>query len=455
MNTPWTPNSWHTRPAAQQPSYDDASALERVLHELSTLPPLVTSGEVLALKNQLAAAARGEAFLLHAGDCAESFAGCRPDAITAQLKILLQMSLVLVHGTGRRVVRVARLAGQYGKPRSDDVETRAGVSLPSYRGDNVNHAEFSKAARAPDPELLLRGYERAALTLNFVRALVDGGFADIHHPEQWDLSFAHHSPLREEYERVVHEIRASLDFARTLTGEDHPALSRVDFFMSHEALLLGYEQALTRRVPRRDGWFNLSTHLPWIGVRTSNADGAHVEYARGLSNPIGVKVGPSSEPAELVRLLEAIDPSREPGRVTIIHRFGASRIRKALPPIIQAVTEAGRQGLWVCDPMHGNTEVVVPTAGAGAGQPMKTRAFSNVMGELECAFAVHAECGTHLGGVHIEVTGEDVTECTGGSRGLSDADLARAYRSAVDPRLNAEQALELSMLLARHVRAAR
>ncbi|MEY4535565.1 MAG: hypothetical protein RLZZ246_1883 [Planctomycetota bacterium] len=451
--TAWTPSSWTARTAAQQPTYDDRAALDRVLEELASLPPLVTSGEVLALKQQLAAAARGEAFVLQAGDCAESFAQCRPDAITAQLKILLQMSLVLVHGSGRRVVRVARLAGQYAKPRSAETESRDGISLPAYRGDNVNRSGFTAEARRPDPELLLRGYERAALTLNFVRALVDGGFADIHHPEQWDLSFAHASPSRAEYERIVHEIRASLDFARTLTGADHPALSRVDFFTSHEALVLPYEQALTRRVPRRDGWFNLSTHLPWVGMRTASADGAHVEYARGLSNPVAIKVGPATDPADLVRALESIDPHREPGRITLIHRFGAGAIEAGLPPVLRAVHAAGWRGLWICDPMHGNTETVVPASGPGAGQPVKTRVFAKVMRELELAFAVHASCGTHLGGVHIEVTGDDVTECTGGSRGLSDADLARAYRSAVDPRLNAEQALELSMLLARHLRA--
>ncbi|MGA1373104.1 MAG: 3-deoxy-7-phosphoheptulonate synthase, partial [Pseudomonadales bacterium] len=373
-------------------------------------------------------------------DCAESFAQCRPDAITAQLKILLQMSLVLVHGSGRRVVRVARRAGKYAKPRAAETESRDGISLPADRGDNVNRSGFTAEARRPDPELLLRGYERAALTLNFVRALVDGGFADIHHPQQWDLSFAHASPSRAEYERIVHEIRASLDFARTLTGADHPALSRVDFFTSHEALVLPYEQALTRRVPRRDGWFNLSTHLPWIGMRTASADGAHVEYARGLSNPVAMKVGPATDPSDLVRALESIDPHREPGRITLIHRFGAGAIEAGLPPVLRAVHAAGWRGLWICDPMHGNTE--------NSQSGFKTRRFENILHELESAAEIHRAMNSHLGGVHVELTGENVTECTGGARGLSDVDLQRAYKSTVDPRLNYEQSLELALRLA-------
>ncbi|MFO0828179.1 MAG: 3-deoxy-7-phosphoheptulonate synthase class II [Phycisphaerales bacterium] len=447
----WSPVSWRRLRAEQQPEYPDPEAAEAVVREISRLPPLVTSGEIETLKRQLAEAARGERFLLQGGDCAESFDECDSPHIAALLKILLQMSLVLTHGTRKRVIRVGRFAGQYAKPRTSPVETRDGVTLPAYRGDIVNRTGFSPAERIADPINLLRGYERSALTLNFIRALVDGGFADLHHPEQWDLDFVRHSPLAADYQRIVESIGESLRFMETLAGTQVGQINRVDFYTSHEGLILLYEQAQTRQVPHRKGWFNLSTHFPWIGVRTSTLGTAHIEFFRGIANPIGLKVGPDSTPEALVALVEALDPNREPGRLTLIHRFGAHRIAKCLPALIAAVRATGRTVLWSCDPMHGNTESVVPAEGPWAGRSVKTRKFAHILAELEQAFEIHREAGTILGGVHLELTGENVTECTGGARGLSEVDLSKSYRSQVDPRLNYEQALEMAMLIARRM----
>ncbi|MBV6415719.1 MAG: Phospho-2-dehydro-3-deoxyheptonate aldolase [Steroidobacteraceae bacterium] len=438
--TSWHPASWQSRPAQQQPRYPDSAALERVVAELSRLPPVVVSWEVEALREQLAAAQRGEAFLLQGGDCAETFAGCESDKIAKQLKILLQMSLVLLHGLKKPVIRVGRMAGQYAKPRSADTETRNGATLPSYRGDLVNLPEFTAEARTPDPELLLRGYERAALTLNFVRALVAGGFADLHHPEYWDLGFVHHSPQKEAYQRIANSIADSLDFLEGISGRRVHEAIRATFFASHEGLLLHYEQAQTRFIPRQSRWYDLSTHMPWIGMRTAQLDGAHVEYFRGIANPVGVKVGAAMDNEWLQGLVATLNPQNVPGRLTLIHRLGVREIESALPRMINAVRETGHSVLWVCDPMHGNTE----TSTGG----LKTRRFENILREIELAFRIHHDMGSVLGGVHIELTGEDVTECTGGARGLSDADLQRAYLSTVDPRLNYEQALELALLIA-------
>jgi 3-deoxy-7-phosphoheptulonate synthase len=436
----WSPTRWTLRPAEQQPTYRDAAALERVVAELSRLPPTVVSWEVDDLKRQIADAQQGRRFLLQGGDCAETFADCESGQIARKLKILLQMSLVLLHGLKKPVIRVGRFAGQYAKPRSADTETRDGVTLPSYRGDLVNRPGFTAAEREPDPELLLRGYERAALTLNFIRALVDGGFADLHHPEYWDLGFVHHSPLRDQYRQLVASISDSLDFYEAMSGNRVHEASRAPFYASHEALHLLYEQAQTRFLPRRSRWYNLSTHLPWIGMRTAKLDGAHVEYCRGISNPVGVKVGPSMGAEWVQGLCEVLNPGREPGRLVLIHRMGAGQIEAKLPPLIDAVRATGVPVLWVCDPMHGNTE--------STQSGLKTRRFDNIVSELESAFRIHAEVGSYLGGVHFELTGEDVTECTGGARGLADGDLARDYRSQVDPRLNYEQALELAMRIA-------
>lgn len=441
----WAPDSWTRRAALQQPEYPDAAALQRALRELAQLPPLVTSWEVVALKEQLARAAAGECFVLQGGDCAERFADCSSQRIANQLKILIQMSLVLVQGARQPVVRIGRFAGQYAKPRSADFEDVDGVRLPSYRGDLINRPEATLEARTPDPNLLLRGYERAALTLNFIRALVKGGFADLHHPEYWDLDWTQHSPQADEYHRLLRSITDSLRFMENILGTPAGGSDRIDFYTSHEALHLGYEQAQTRQVPHRTGYYNLSTHFPWIGIRTIAPDGAHVEYMRGLVNPIGMKVGQATPPEMLVRLMELLDPANEPGRLTLIHRFGAERIATGLPPLVQAVRATGRRVLWICDPMHGNTK--------STSNGFKTRDFGEIESELSQAFDIHQRCGSHLGGVHIELTGENVTECTGGARGLNENDLHRAYETEVDPRLNYEQSLELALLVAGRLRA--
>jgi 3-deoxy-7-phosphoheptulonate synthase len=443
-SSPWTPDSWRRRRALQQPEYPDAAALDRALAELRRLPPLVTSWEVASLREQLAEAAAGHGFVLQGGDCAERFADCTSPRITNMLKVLLQMSLVLVVGAQRPVVRIGRFAGQYAKPRSSDFETREGVRLPSYRGDLVNGSEFSAEARTPDPQRLLRGYERAALTLNFIRALVKGGFADLHHPEYFDLDWVRHSPLADEYHRTVETIGDSLRFMEHILGIRAGATDRIDFFTTHEALHLGYEEAQTRVVPRRPGWFNLSTHFPWAGMRTNDPAGAHVEYLRGIENPVGVKVGPGFTRERVARWMELLDPRRSPGRLTLIHRFGAKSIGDALPSLIEAVRAEGGRPLWICDAMHGNTQT---TSGG-----VKTRSFEDVYSEVDRAFDIHHATGGKLGGVHLELTGENVTECIGGARGQSSQDLARAYESEIDPRLNYEQSLELAFLIARKMK---
>jgi 3-deoxy-7-phosphoheptulonate synthase len=440
----WSPGSWRQRPALQQPVYDDPAALARVWDELRGLPPLVTSWEVFELRRQLAEAAAGQRFVLQAGDCAERFEDCTAPRIVNTLKVLLQMSLVLVVGAQRPVTRIGRFAGQYAKPRSEDTETRDGVSLPSYRGDLVNRPEFTAAARRADPQNLLTGYYRAALTLNFIRTLTRGGFADLHHSEYFDLDWVEHSPLATEYRRLVATITDSLQFMENVLGVRAGEANTIDFFTAHEALHLAWEEAQTRSVPRRPGWFNLSTHFPWVGIRTNQVEGAHVEFLRGVENPIGVKVGGATTPEQLTRLIEILDPGRTPGRLTLIHRFGAGAIESGLPRLIAAAHAAGARPLWICDPMHGNTQVTATG--------LKTRNFDDVRAEVERAFDVHSACGQTLGGIHVELTGENVTECLGGARGLSVGDLERDYRSEVDPRLNYEQALELGFLVARKMK---
>jgi 3-deoxy-7-phosphoheptulonate synthase len=437
----WTPTSWQARPAAQQPVYPDPKALQLVLSQLARLPPLVTSWEIKNLKHQLAEATRGERFLLQGGDCSESFDDCESSAIASKLKILLQMSLVLVQGGKKRVTRIGRFAGQYAKPRSADSETRDGVTLPSYRGDMINRSGFTAEDRAANPDLLLRAYERSGLTINFIRSLIEGGFADLHHPEYWGLGFVANSPHAAEYMRMVESIGESLRFMETLTGSVMADINRVDFFTSHEGLHLCYEQAQTRTVPRRPGWYNLSTHFPWIGDRTRSLDGAHMEYFRGIANPIGVKIGPSVTPETLLALAERLNPQNEPGRLTFIHRFGSDRVGKCLPPLAEAIRRSGHQVLWCCDPMHGNTE----TTKSG----IKTRRFEKILGEIEASYRILKDAGAHLGGVHFELTGDNVTECIGGASGVTEDDLSRDYRTTLDPRLNYEQAMEMALLLAR------
>lgn len=443
----WNPASWRHREALQQVAYRNHAELAEVLDHLAGLPPLVTSWETRALKDRLAEAGNGHGFILQGGDCAERFEDCKTDIIANRLRILLQMSLVLVYGLKTRVTRVGRFAGQYAKPRSRDTESRQGKTLPCYRGDIINGVPFTSEAREPDPQRMLQAYSYSAMTLNLVRALAESGFADLHHPEYWDLNFVKHDPLAKEYHEMVAAIRDAVAFMETVSDSPMHSLERATFFTSHEALHLPYEEALTRHVPYQNGAYNLSTHLPWIGARTADHDGAHVEYMRGIKNPIGLKVGPSIAPSDVTRLAKTLNADDEPGRLVLIHRLGAEYIEDALPPLIEAVQKSGTPVVWMSDPMHGNTELT--------DSGIKTRRFENILSELEQAFDIHAAENSHLGGVHFELTGENVTECTGGARGLEDADLLHAYKSQVDPRLNYEQSLEMAFLIVRKKKAMR
>lgn len=447
----WAVNSWRSRPAAQQVEYPDPAQLDAELARLHQLPPLVTSWEIERLKSLLADAQQGKRFVLQGGDCAETIADCRPETITNKLKILLQMSLVLVHGLKKPVVRVGRFAGQYAKPRSSPTETRGGVTLPSYFGDLVNRSEFTPAARQPDPRMLTSAYQHAAMTLNFIRSLVEGGFADLHHPEYWDLSFfrsAGLSPaMREEYERMTRNLADGLKFMEALGEKAVDDLTRVEFFTSHEGLNLFYESAQTRTVPRRPGHYNLSTHLPWIGDRTRAIDGAHIEFFRGIRNPVGIKLGAKTTAKDVAALVETLNPCDEPGKLVLITRLGAAGVEGALPGLIEAAAGTGKRVLWMCDPMHGNSM----TTASG----IKTRRFEDISAELQATIAIHEKAGTHLGGVHFELTGEDVTECVGGASGVTEAGLNTNYATACDPRLNYQQALELAFVLARRMKVGR
>ncbi len=436
----WQPDSWQQKTVGQSPIYKNQDHVADVIGRLSSLPPIVTSWEIESLRERIASAQQGKAFVLQGGDCAEAFDECTSELIVQKLKILLQMSVVIVSGLKKPVIRVGRMAGQYAKPRSANVETVDGVTLPCYRGDLVNRVPFTAEDREPNPDLMLRGYERAALTYNFVRSLIDGGFADLHHPENWDLDFVSHSPLADEYRQLVKTVADGLDFFESMTGEKIYRARRVDFYSAHEGLHLPYEQAQTRYLEHRKKWFNLTTHFPWIGLRTSELSGAHIEYFRGIANPIGVKIGKETTPEQLTDLMEVLNPDNEAGRLTFIHRFGAGQVSQNLPRLIDTVQKVGARVLWVCDPMHGNTEK--------SESGLKTRRFDKILSELQQAFQTHQECGSYLGGVHLELTGGHVTECTGGARGLTDADLKRAYRTQVDPRLNYEQAMEVAMRIA-------
>ena len=440
----WSVDSWRSRPVAQAIPYEDEAELAQAVGMLRALPPLVTSFEIEKLKSLIARAQRGECFVLQGGDCAESLADCRPGPIAAKLKILLQMSVVLTHGGNRRVVRVGRFAGQYAKPRSKPFETRDGMTLPNYFGDLVNRPEFTPEARRADPMLLVEGYKHAAMTLNFIRSLTESGFADLHHPEYWDLSFMESATLpaelRTKYEQLITSVEKSLRFVESLGDAAVRELQRVEFFTCHEGLHLDYESALTQTVPRREGYYDLSTHLPWIGERTRQLDGAHVEFFRGIQNPVGVKVGPTAKPGDVLGLLDVLDPDNTPGKIVLITRMGADKVREVLPTILERVSQTGRHVLWTCDPMHGNTHAT--TSGR------KTRDFDAILRELEGCIEVHRDQGTILGGVHFELTGDDVTECTGGAEGLTEDDLERNYATLCDPRLNYRQALELSFRIA-------
>lgn len=443
MDNSWSPVSWHAKPAEQQPNYEDQQAVGEVLEQLGKLPPLVTSWEVETLKGRLGNAVRGEAFLLQGGNCAERFDECTSDSIVRQLKVLLQMSLVLVYGSKKRVIRMGRFGGQYAKPRSADMETREGVCLPSYRGDLINRNPFTPDDRRPNPLWMLRGYERAALTLNFIRALSVGGFADLHHPENWDLAFVRRMETSAKYDRLLKSLGEAIRFLEAIVDVSAPELERVDFFASHEGLHLLYEQSQTREVPRRNGWYNLTTHMPWIGNRTRNLDGAHVEYFRGIQNPIGVKIGNECDPDEIAELARILNADRVPGRLTLIHRLGIDSVESQLPTLIAAVQDTQVPVLWSCDPMHGNT--------VSTDTGLKTRSFDKILAELLASFRIHRECGSHLGGVHLELTGENVTECVGGSGAVTESDLPTAYKTQVDPRLNYEQAMEIAFLIANEI----
>jgi len=446
--TDWSVESWKSHPAVHQPVYADASAVDTAVAKLRSLPPLVTSWEIERLKGELAEAQVGERFLLQGGDCSESLADCTSETIANKLKILLQMSLVLVQGARKPITRVGRFAGQYAKPRSSPTDTRAGVTLPSYCGDLINAHEFTPEARQPNPHLMVRCYQHAAMTLNFIRSLIDAGFADLHHPEYWELAFCDNAKLHDEYHAMVWRLADSIRFMETIAGQSIDDLTRVEFFTSHEGLHLLYESAGTRTVPRREGYYNLTTHLPWIGDRCRALDGAHVEYFRGIRNPVGVKIGPSATADDLLPLIDRLNPNNEPGRLVLIHRMGLANVKRCLPPLLAAVNAADRRVLWVCDPMHGNTK---SASGNGANPGRKTREFADILAELDSAFDLHARAGTYLGGVHFELTGDHVTECTGGARGLSEADLDVNYRTTCDPRLNYEQSLEMSFLIARRL----
>jgi 3-deoxy-7-phosphoheptulonate synthase len=431
------------RAAGQQPDWPDPVALAEVTAELAALPPLVFAGECDQLQSRLAAVARGEAFVLQGGDCAETFAGATAEAVHAKLQTLLQMAVVLTYGASIPIVKIGRLAGQFAKPRSRDTETRDGVELPAYRGDAVNGFEFTAASRTPDPGRLLRAYHSAAVTLNQCRAFTTSGYADLDQVHAWNQDFVRASPAGQRYERLAGEIDRALAFMRAC-GSYPDELRTVELYSSHEALLLPYEQALTRTDSRSGGSYDLSAHFLWIGERTRAIDGAHVEFAASIRNPIGLKVGPGATPAELLALIRALSPDGEPGRLTLITRIGAKQIRAVLPPLVEAVRAEGIPVAWVCDPMHGNT---FETPGG-----YKTRRFDDVLAEVQGFFAVHRGLGTHPGGIHIEFTGDNVTECVGGSHEIAAADLHQRYETACDPRLNRSQALDLAFTVAQSFR---
>lgn len=446
---PWTPFSWRDAPAAQQVAYDDSDEVEAAVARLRNVPPLVASWEVERLKSLIAEAQEGRRLFLQGGDCAESLADCTPQIIISKLKILMQMSLVLVHASRRPVIRVGRFAGQYAKPRSSPTERRGDVELPSYFGDLVNRPEFTPAARRPDPSLLLSGYLHAAATMNFIRTLTSGAFSDLRKPEYYDLSFFERADIpervRREYERVCRELAEGLHLLRSVGESALEELLKVDFFSSHEGLHLLYESAQTRAVPRRNGYYDLSTHMPWIGERTRSLSGAHVEFFRGVANPLGVKLGPTASGAEVVELCRALNPANEPGKLVLITRMGVGRVETALPPLIEAVERASLRVLWVCDPMHGNPMTT--------RDGIKTRDFDATIAEVTRTIDVHEKSGTYFGGVHFELTGEDVTECVGG--GLTEADLSRNYVTRCDPRLNYRQSIEMAFCIARRLTPAR
>jgi len=448
-NSGWTPDSWRDCPIRQVPSYPDAAKLASMEARLSRFPPLVFAGEARRLKDALARAAEGKAFVLQGGDCAESFGDFTANVIRDTFRVLLQMAVVMTFGGSVPVVKLGRMAGQFAKPRSSDTETIGGISLPSYRGDIVNGPDFSAEARMPDPARMEFGYFQSAGTLNLLRAFASGGYADLHEVHRWNLDFVERSPLVDRYRDLSARIEETLAFmaACGLTSASAAQIRETDFYTSHEALLLPYEQALTRLDSTSGDYYACSAHFLWIGHRTRQLDGAHVEFLRGVKNPIGLKAGPSTETDDLLRLIERLDPENEAGRLTLIARMGVDKVAEKLPGLLRAVKREGRNVVWLCDPMHGNT---VTTA-----NKVKTRRFDAIIGELRAFFDMHAAEGTIAGGAHVEMTGRDVTECVGGARGLSEEDLGSRYETFCDPRLNAEQSLELAFLIAEELKSRR
>ncbi|MEK9968925.1 MAG: 3-deoxy-7-phosphoheptulonate synthase class II [Ferrovibrio sp.] len=438
----WSPDSWRSKPIKQVPQYPDAAVLAATEEKLSKYPPLVFAGEARNLTAALAKVAEGRGFLLQGGDCAESFAEFTANNIRDTFRVLLQMAVVLTFGASLPVVKVGRLAGQFAKPRSSDVEKRGETELPSYRGDIINGMDFDEASRIPDPTRQLQAYSQAAATLNLLRAFASGGYADLHRVHGWNLGFVAKSPEAERWQDLAARISETLDFMEAcgITPERTPELRSVDFYTSHEALLLGYEQAMTRVDSTSGEWVDTSAHMLWIGDRTRQPDGAHVEFLRGVLNPIGLKCGPTTDPEELIRLIDVLNPQNKPGRLTLIARMGHEKVQKHLPQIVRKVAQEGRAVVWSCDPMHGNTL----TSASG----FKTRPFDRILSEVRQFFEVHLAEGTHAGGIHLELTGQDVTECMGGAQAIGDDDLSSRYHTHCDPRLNASQALELSFLVA-------
>lgn len=443
---PWTPSSWRSKTALQQPEYLDQSALVEVEHQLSKLPPLVFAKEAADLRARLARVAEGDAFLLQGGDCAETFAEFSTANIRDTFKVILQMAIVMTYAGRKPVVKVGRMAGQFAKPRSAATEARDGVELPSFRGDIINGADFTAEARSANPQRMLQAYHQSTATLNILRAFAHGGLADLHEVHKWNLGFVANNEQCVQYQRIAHEIRDALEFMEVLgiTSDNTPALHATDLYTSHEALLLNYEEALTRRDSLSGNWYNCAAHMLWIGERTRQLDGAHVEYFKGIHNPIGVKVGPSMTGDELLALVDALNPSNDSGRLTLITRMGAETLADKLPALAKVVTEAGRKVVWCCDPMHGNT--------VKAGNGFKTRSFDAILQEIAHFFAVLQAEGAHPGGVHLEMTGQQVTECVGGAYHVSETDLANCYRTQCDPRLNSDQVLEMAFKVAELLR---
>ena len=442
MTQNWAPDTWKDKPAKQLPAYPDEAALQAAENVIAAMPPLVFAGEARNLKSQLANVAAGNAFVLQGGDCAESFAEFSANKIRDTFRVLLQMAIVMTYGGTMPIVKMGRVAGQFAKPRSDDNETKGDVTLPVYRGDIINGFDFTPESRIPDPQRMVRAYNQAAATLNLLRAFAQGGYADLQKVHSWNLDFVKDSPLTERYEAMAAEIDRALAFMRAcgVTGANVPSMRETDFFTCHEALLLPYEQAMTRVDSTTGDWYDTSAHFLWIGARTNQSEGAQVEFVRGIKNPIGLKCPPSLDPDTLIRLIDTINTENEPGRLSLIARMGAGQVIDKLSPLVRRVKEEGRTVAWICDPMHGNTEK--------SSTGYKTRKFDNILSEVRDFFTVHRTEGTYAGGVHFEMTGQNVTECIGGAYDVTEEDLSSRYHTACDPRLNANQALELAFLVA-------